>query len=90
MECAHPHLIGHRTDESGDAIAHFLGRFVGEGDRQNVHWVGTLRNEIGDALGEHARLTRSGTGHYQQWATGVNYCVMLVGIETRQVKGSLC
>src|SRR6266849_1840769 len=45
-----------------DAIAHFLGGFVGEGDREDGFGGDTAGNEIGHAEGDGASLAGSGSG----------------------------
>ncbi len=49
-----------------DAFRHFLGGFVGKGDGQDLPGSHALdRDEVGDTLGEHPRLTGPRAGHHQ-------------------------
>ncbi len=43
----------------------------------------TLFDEVGDAMGEHAGLARTGTGYHQQRPTAVHHGIELVGVEAQ-------
>ena len=47
-------------------FGHFAGRFVGEGDGENVAGVNAALDEPRDPLGHHAGFARTGTGENQQ------------------------
>ena len=46
MKRAHPHLVGHITDQRFYSRAHFLRGFVGEGNRQDIHRMHARCNEV--------------------------------------------
>ncbi len=49
------------TEEFLDTRAHLLGGFVGEGDGEDVVGVhAQFANDVGDAMGEHARFAGAG------------------------------
>jgi len=54
-----------------DALPHFSGRFVGEGDGQDLTGIDPEGfDEKGDSIGEHARLSTPGTREDQYRAFG--------------------
>ena len=86
VERAHPHRPGDRPDQLGDAMAHLLGGLVGERDRQDRRRWHALVDEMGDAMGEHPGLARTGTGDDQQRPAAVHDGVELVGIERIEIE----
>ena len=81
VERGDPHRPGDRADEFGDAAAHLVGRLVGERDGEDRRRRHALVDEVGDAMGEHPRLARSGAGDDQQRSAAVDDGVELVGVE---------
>ena len=82
VERAHPHLAGHRADQRLDPLAHLVGGLVGEGDGEDGEGAdAVLVDEVGDAVREHPGLARTGPGHHQQRAVGVDHGVELVGVQ---------
>ena len=66
VEGGDPDLLRLRPHEGGDPLLHLPGRFVGEGDRQDVPGVDPLlRKQISDPVGQHPRLSASRAGHDQ-------------------------
>ena len=52
-----------RPAEVLDAVAHLAGRLIGEGDGQDAVAGDVLDfHQVGDAMGEDARLARPGAG----------------------------
>ena len=67
VEGAHGHLPAGLPDEPQDALAHLVGGLVGERDRQDLPRPHALdAHQVGDPMGEHARLARPGTGQDEQ------------------------
>ena len=67
VERRHPHLRRHRSDEPGDATLHLVGRLVGERDGEDGEGGhAQLAHQIGDAIGQDARLARPGAGNNEQ------------------------
>ena len=81
VEGGDPHRLGDGADELGDATAHLVGGFVGERDGEDRRRRDALVDEVGDAVGEHPRLARSGAGDHQQRPTAMDDSVELVGVE---------
>ena len=81
VERAHPHRAGDRADERGDALAHLVGRLVGERDGEDPRRVHALVDEVGDAVREHPGLARPGAGDDQQRPAAVDDGVELVGVQ---------
>ncbi len=52
--------------EMGQPLLHFASRFVGEGDSQNLLRWHSLRNEVGNPVGDDPRLAGAGTGKQQK------------------------
>jgi hypothetical protein len=68
-----PHRAGAAPEQALDALAHLLGGLVGERDRQDLVGPGLPRVvEVGDAVGQHARLARAGAGEDEQRAVAVH------------------
>jgi hypothetical protein len=60
---ADPHLFCNRANKCLYALSHFLGSLVGEGDRQDIHGVRTLRNEIRNTLRQYPSFSRARAGN---------------------------
>lgn len=58
------------AQEVGDAPAHLLGGFVGEGYGENVSGGNALLDEVRDAIGDDARFSGAGAGEDQHGAIG--------------------
>ena len=54
------------SQEHGRPFLHFLGRLVGEGDRENAIGRDAMANQLGDAEGDHPSLARAGPRQDQQ------------------------
>ena len=69
VEGRDPHATAPRPDDALKALAHLSGGLVGEGDRKYFprRHVQVL-HEMGDAIGEHARLARACASEYQKRA----------------------
>ena len=81
VERRHPHRADDRADEVRHTFTHLGGGLVGERDGQDLRRLDTLVDEVGDAMREHARLARAGSGHHEQRAGLVHDRVELVGVE---------
>ncbi|KAG1088317.1 hypothetical protein G6F40_013526 [Rhizopus arrhizus] len=71
VEGADPHAAAAVGQLRVDAVAHFAGRLVGEGHRENAvgrHAIDFM--QPGDAVGEYAGLAGTGTGQHQVVAGG--------------------
>ena len=85
VERHHPHRAGGAADEQLDPLAHLLRRLVGERDREDLVRARLLgAHQVGDAVGEHARLARAGAREDQQRPLAVHDGVSLGRVETRQ------
>jgi hypothetical protein len=60
---ADPHLFCNRANKCLYALPHFLGSFVGKCDRQNIHGVRALRNEMRNALRQYPSFARARAGN---------------------------
>ena len=90
VERRHPHREGPPADEVDDAFLHLPGGLVGEGDGQDLaRLCAAGREQVGDASGEHAGLSRSGSGHHQQRRTAVFHRRPLRRIQALQQGGDL-
>ena len=52
--------------QAPNALGHFVGRFVGEGDRQNVPGIDSAIDHSGDAVRDHPGLAGTRAGKNQQ------------------------
>ena len=78
VEGRDPHDARHRADEGADAAAHLAGGLVGEGDGEDLVGAHAAHaDEVGDAVGEHARLARAGAGQDEQRALEVGHGLAL-------------
>jgi hypothetical protein len=67
----------------GDSRAHLLGRFVGEGDRQNPPGRDRLmRNQMSHPTGDCAGFTRTRAGQNQQRPIEMGSRIALLWIES--------
>jgi len=93
----HPHAEGVEGGEgdelrllgvhrSRDALAHLLGRLVGEGDREDRVGIHALRDKPRDACRQDARLPRAGTGEDQHRPLPVGGRAVLLGIEIEEAE----
>ncbi len=85
-----PHGVGPRSDELLDALLHLAGGLVGEGDRQDLARVDpALGQQVGDAVGQHAGLARTGTGNDEQRGAGVHDGCALLGVQPVEQRGGV-
>ena len=71
---------------TGQALPHFAGRLVGEGDgsyflRRHSH----LLHQVGDFLNDDAGLAAPGAGQHQQWTFCIGHRSALLVIELNGV-----
>ena len=72
VERRDPHLLGRRPHQLGDAVAHLVGRLVGEGDGEDAPRRRVPGgHQVRDAAGQHPRLARARAGDDQQRAAAV-------------------
>ena len=57
-----PESAGVERQEVGDAVEHLPRGFVGESEEEDVSRVDAVLEQVGDAVGEGARLARAGAG----------------------------
>ena len=84
MECGEPRGGGRDSgfeEEVGDAVAHFLGGFVGEGDGEDGFGGSAVGDEIGHAESDGASLAGACAGEDQYGAFGGFGGTTLFGIE---------
>ena len=90
VERRHPHLLGDRSHQGGDPLLHLVGRFVSEGDGEDLERRHAgLGDEPGDPVGEHAGLARSGPGNDQQGAIAVGDGLALDWVQAGEIEGHL-
>ena len=68
VEGAAPEARGLDAGEVVHPVEHFLGGLVGEGEKEDLARLDALGQEVGDAVGQRARLARAGAGEHQQRA----------------------
>ena len=61
-----PEPAGVDREQIGDAVEHLAGGLVREGEEEDVARVDALLEQVGDAIGEGARLARAGPGDDEQ------------------------
>jgi hypothetical protein len=62
-------LASRPVHDLADALAHLVGRFVGEGDGGDVaRRIAAFLNEVSQLVRDDARLPATRTGQYQQGA----------------------
>ena len=72
VEGSQPHPLCRRANQMGDALAHFLGGLVGEGDAQDLIGLGlALMQNLRKPGGQHAGLAGASPCQYQNGS--VNY-----------------
>ncbi|MGC0428154.1 hypothetical protein RKD32_004509 [Streptomyces sp. SAI-195] len=90
VEGHHPHRVGAWADELLHALLHLARGLVGEGDREDLAGVDVpVGQQVGDAVGEHAGLAGTGTGHDEQRRTGVDDGGPLVLVQPLQERGGV-
>ena len=67
--------------ELPEAVAHFSGGFVGKSDSENTMWIYSMRNEVGDSVGEGLGFATTGSRQYQKGATQCIDGFGLCGVE---------
>ncbi len=83
VEGADGHALGIApVHDLADALAHLVGGLVGEGDGGDVaRRIAAFLDEVGQLVGDDARLAAARTGQHQQGAIEIFYCFALRGIE---------
>ena len=85
VEGHHPHQPRHAADQLLDPLAHLAGGLVGERDREDL---GRLRlpggQQVGDSVGEHARLAGAGAGEDQERPLAVRDRLALRRVQLRE------
>ncbi|KAG1421227.1 hypothetical protein G6F57_023600 [Rhizopus arrhizus] len=68
MEGTDRHLVGILLAQAlGHALAHFLGRRGGEGDRRDAaRRIAATADQVGDLFHDHAGLAAARAGEHQQ------------------------
>ena len=85
VERGHPHRGGAATHQRVDPRLHLGRRLVGERDRHDLAGVHVpLRQQPGDAVGEHARLARPRSRDDQQRRPGMRDGLPLARVEPLQ------
>ena len=70
------------ADELFNALSHFGGSLVGEGDGEDgVRRDSALVDEVGDAVSDDARLARARSGEDQHRPVDGHDCLTLLGIK---------
>ena len=69
------------AQEFVDAFFHHIGGFVGESNRENRVCRDAPFEQMGDAIGDHARFARSGAGKHQHRSFGSDYSFALAFVE---------
>jgi hypothetical protein len=85
VEGAHPKMSGLLSCNPFNAVSHFSGGFVGEGEGQDLKRISTLMQNLCDAVGENPRFTTSGPGHDHYRAFGTQYGLALGFVECVEV-----
>ncbi len=82
VECAHRDVAPVLADQPEDALAHLRGGLVREGHREDVPRLHAPdADQVRDAVGQDARLARSGTGQDQERAVARGDGTSLLGVE---------
>ena len=69
VEGATPNAVGIGSEQFGNASGHFAGRFVGEGEEEDLPRLDPVLEQPGHAVGERACLAAAGAGDDQRGAT---------------------
>jgi len=82
MKGAQPDARGCRAQDFFHARRHFFGSLVGKGDREDmVRRHMQHANQIGDAVGQHARLAGARTSQHQRRPSRGSHGALLLGVE---------
>ena len=83
MERAHAEAFGRGAgNETADAFAHFARGLVGKRDRGDLgRRQAAALDQVGDLLGDHARLARTRAGEHEQGTVAVLDRGALLGIQ---------
>jgi len=71
------------AQQPGDAMHHFTGGLVGECEQQDAVGGNALFEQVGDTVGERARLARTGTGNDEGRAGGAVTAASCCGFNSR-------
>ena len=74
------------AQQGGGPFLHFVGRLVGEGDRQDAFGPDAVADQLGDAVGDHPRLAGSRPRQHQQWPRERVDGVVLGGIQVHAAR----
>ena len=86
VEGHHPHRPRDPADDGLEPLAHLPRRLVREGDREDLLRLHADRgHEVGDAVGQHAGLSRARSGDDEHGAFGREHGLPLGGIQVREV-----
>ncbi len=87
VEGRHPHLLGDRSDQRGDAVLHLVGRLVGERDGEDLERRDArLGDQPRHPVGEHAGLARTRPSHDQERPARVGHGLALHWVETGEIE----
>jgi hypothetical protein len=75
-----------RGDHLIDALEHFPGGLVGEGDGEDLSWGDALGDHVGDAACEGARLAGARAREDQHWATVSDHGFALLRVQRVEIK----
>ena len=82
VEGAYGQVLGPYAQKRAQTLFHFPRGLVGEGNRQDVPGRNAqAQNQVGNAVGQHARLTRTGSGPHEHRAGGRGHGLPLLGVE---------
>ena len=82
VEGGHPHALGHRPDQPGQAFAHLGGGLVGERDGQDLAGPGAeLGEDPGDAARQHAGFAGARAGADEQRLPAVLHGLGLLRVQ---------
>ena len=84
MKCRDPHIGGAlaaRAQKIVDAFLHHVGGLVGKRDGENGAWWNAPLEQMGDAIGDDARLAGSRAGQDEQRSFGCEYGFALALVE---------
>ena len=89
VERRHPRARRRVAEQRRHALLHLLGRLVREGDRDHLAGVRVAgADEVGDAVGDDARLARPGAGEDEQRAVDLQHGLALFGVQfVKEVHG---
>ena len=88
VERGDPHLLGHRTHERSNTLFHLPRCFIREGDGEDFERRDAeIADQVGNALGEHTSLARTGPSNDEQRAFGMDHGLVLDRIEALEEVG---